>query len=608
MSELEQVYTDLGTVRVSLNLWEALKRVRGKGTVTGEPMMFWADQICINQQSNVEKSLQVPLMSKIFPRAERVLCWLGKDLKSEQQIHRAIDTLRQWSQAGEDPTRRTRLMNQLGAHSDQDHPQQTALRTFFSCGWFQRVWTLQEIYVSDRKPPVVLCPRCPCEIDWKCLREAFVTLAETLPDNFSAHVLGEDNRFAHVMFIAYRNREQKKKMKFSSLLQQTAERGVTRGRDRVYGLLSIMQQQDPSLHWPDPDYCKETSKMSIFKAYTRRIIENERSLDILSFKKHAISPENISSWAFEPKNVTTIGSRLLLEHIETRHREWSACGETTARLAPQSCEDDRTLGLYGIHVGTIARVFCLEGFLQRMAGEPGTRWRTRWSNICDEGGRLAQELQNTGVHVSGEEDLGSAILRTLVINDFWTLSHNQWQDYATETTRLYSQYLAWTDTDAAHQASGGAEINGLEYQLTYDDFIKFGRRNFQLSNSGQPLEEGAPAPDSMDKAVAYDFYKNLKGKLKDMQLAVTTNGRLALVPHIAGLADKICVLLGGYFPLVLRSCDGADASEKRAAYRLMGPAFMRELVGGQALEQYVTKMNKSPTMRPEEGLELLKLN
>lgn len=38
---------------------------------------FWIDALCINQTDNSEKSFQVPLMSKIYTSASRVLVWLG---------------------------------------------------------------------------------------------------------------------------------------------------------------------------------------------------------------------------------------------------------------------------------------------------------------------------------------------------------------------------------------------------------------------------------------------------------------------------------------------------------------------------------------------------
>lgn len=435
---------------------------------------------------------------------------------------------------------------------------------------------------------------------------AFMNLAQTLPGNMSARVLGEDVRFACAMFITYHNRDDKR-MNLSSLLQQTAERGVTHKRDRVYGLLSIIKHQDSNVDWPEPDYRKETTETSVFRAYTRKIIEHERTLDILCFKKHEMSPENTSSWAFEPEYMTKLGSMLLLEQTAATHPGWSACGGTDARFTLPSSEDDSTLGLFGVHSDTVAKVFSLQSFLQRLGAESSSRLGTRWSDVHNESKRLAIEVQGHGGRVHDEEDLASAILRTLVVNDFWTLSTDPMQEYETDAKKLYSNYQASWGINLNGQASDGAGSHDCCAEQTQDDLVEKARRNFQFTSPTQEAT-AADAVDGMDIAVTYDLYKDLKWKLKDMQLAVSTKGRLALVPHIAGPKDKICVLLGGYFPLVLRSCPGTVQSRKNGVYRLMGPAYMRELAGGQALKRYLSMKERSPTTKPEDELELFKLS
>jgi len=39
---------------------------------------MWIDSICVNQNDIQEKIYQVRLMGEIFPKAERVLIWLGE--------------------------------------------------------------------------------------------------------------------------------------------------------------------------------------------------------------------------------------------------------------------------------------------------------------------------------------------------------------------------------------------------------------------------------------------------------------------------------------------------------------------------------------------------
>jgi hypothetical protein len=54
---------------VTLNLEAALRHVRGEV----EPIIIWADAVCINQHDLVERGSQVQMMDMIFSRARRVI-------------------------------------------------------------------------------------------------------------------------------------------------------------------------------------------------------------------------------------------------------------------------------------------------------------------------------------------------------------------------------------------------------------------------------------------------------------------------------------------------------------------------------------------------------
>jgi hypothetical protein len=57
------------------SLADALCRLRDESM----PRYIWADQICINQYDQVEKSKQVKLMNRIYKDTAKVLAWLGRD-------------------------------------------------------------------------------------------------------------------------------------------------------------------------------------------------------------------------------------------------------------------------------------------------------------------------------------------------------------------------------------------------------------------------------------------------------------------------------------------------------------------------------------------------
>ena len=57
------------------NLLEALAVLRLQESVR----TLWVDALCINQEDSEEKSVQIPMMSRIYRRAKKVCIWLGPD-------------------------------------------------------------------------------------------------------------------------------------------------------------------------------------------------------------------------------------------------------------------------------------------------------------------------------------------------------------------------------------------------------------------------------------------------------------------------------------------------------------------------------------------------
>jgi hypothetical protein len=65
--------TDVFRTTVGANLASALRHLRDKEL----KLTLWADAICIDQDNNDEKSVQVQLMAKIYRTASQVIVWLG---------------------------------------------------------------------------------------------------------------------------------------------------------------------------------------------------------------------------------------------------------------------------------------------------------------------------------------------------------------------------------------------------------------------------------------------------------------------------------------------------------------------------------------------------
>jgi hypothetical protein len=73
------------TFYTTSNLLAALKAVDTLQRRENSTLLIWIDAICINQGDVQEKAQQVPLMGRIFSKANIVLIWLGS-LESGEQI------------------------------------------------------------------------------------------------------------------------------------------------------------------------------------------------------------------------------------------------------------------------------------------------------------------------------------------------------------------------------------------------------------------------------------------------------------------------------------------------------------------------------------------
>ncbi|KAI8940146.1 hypothetical protein NX059_003859 [Plenodomus lindquistii] len=147
---------ECGPIGLTANLTEALPHV----TESSITKRLWIDQICINQADNVEKSIQVGLMSEIYKRAFRVIVWLGPADENSRLC-------KQWLEAFEklipslnfkkevtigspeyDPNIRKMILMDTFSSPDTSPVWIPAIGRTFSRPWFRRVWVVQEMILA----------------------------------------------------------------------------------------------------------------------------------------------------------------------------------------------------------------------------------------------------------------------------------------------------------------------------------------------------------------------------------------------------------------------------------------------------------------------------
>ncbi|EXJ70402.1 uncharacterized protein A1O5_06470 [Cladophialophora psammophila CBS 110553] len=128
-----------------------------------ESQLLWVDQICINQDDSVEKSLQLRLMGDIYRQAEQVIIWLGDFPGTwigtpEQALIKDLARLRHTPLHGElvallrqlEILKLFKRLSKIRYESTAQLGSLETIGTIMTSPWFTRTWIVQEINAARR--------------------------------------------------------------------------------------------------------------------------------------------------------------------------------------------------------------------------------------------------------------------------------------------------------------------------------------------------------------------------------------------------------------------------------------------------------------------------
>jgi hypothetical protein len=147
---------------VTANLFAALMRLRTRGV-----RYLWIDAICINQNDDEEKTMQVALMGEIYKHASKVYGWLGEDdaQGSGQHSFELAKRIYKWRDVYEARVSRSKWAKKRAALDDAREGEETAI--FFSWPWFYRIWIVQEMFYG--RGTLLMCGGAT--LDWETFME-----------------------------------------------------------------------------------------------------------------------------------------------------------------------------------------------------------------------------------------------------------------------------------------------------------------------------------------------------------------------------------------------------------------------------------------------------
>lgn len=273
------VFCNGESIFVTPNLYDALLELRECRSLP----LLWIDQITINQRDLAEKTEQVRRMGKIYAKAEKVWIWLSKAIWRDSSYVHHLNTFYQWTQmasfarfglmTGNDSF----LLEQVAAmerQANEKFPTRETWETMlaiFSCGYFRRVWMVQEITLAVK--PMILMSGC--EAPWSSVVQSgsfmqfgirtlpnneVVNWLMDLPGHYRKHTRGLNTMTVVQQRLRMAGLETQQEWSLLDLVRKTALLDCTDPRDRVYAVLGL-------LGWNK----KETIGTSIVPDYTAEV-------------------------------------------------------------------------------------------------------------------------------------------------------------------------------------------------------------------------------------------------------------------------------------------------------------------------------------------------
>lgn len=505
----------------------ALKRMR----LPGEKRTLWIDQLCINQDDDSEKAIQVPLMNQVYTNTTQCLIWLG-EIRSDIPLSDALSALeliRFMSENGTDEASSVAVPACLASEKTIIGPAK-ALKSIalHENEWQRRIRTLQEAVFPSKA--CVLWGRLT--ISWDALVRA------SDPNKYLHHLLGPHFDAMNDLITQVNGLQIAKRYRVEPMdtAFRWGFRKATNPLDKVYGFLGLY----PRGTLRRTEVCDYRLPVATLNAiFTADLIEHHKSfhpIAVLTCKHLRDSTPELPSWALDmghregtfadvPISMTPVGSSGDNSpwFLMNNYRWYNACGgsEIDWKCFRYEVETNELI-LTGCFVDEISLTgVALEG------DEPGTKHVSDQSVI-----ERIQDWYRRADHFYQNRDLPDHSLGSAVWSEsFWRgLVGNLVGDY------LQPQRPA-TESDIA----------------LIQQFIYTGQRA--------------------------SIFQEIFAKMSHRKMFVTQGGFLGFGPRHLDVGDQVWILQGGLVPFLLRPYFRDTLSNNR--YRLIAPSYVDEIMDGE---------------------------
>ena len=522
---------------------------------------IWIDSICINQKDNQERSSQVAMMREIYHKASKVIVWLGDFVEAPQATQLLAELRAAITESG---------CTAEGVYKRYLHKSRSAswssLIKLLKLPWFHRVWVVQEIAFA-RKLHVLVGGRT---FDW----ENFLAVIQMFTDPALSLLLQEDADFfdlhsaidgmRHVLQMAHFRRitQRRLSLTLACYLESTSGFMSTDPRDRVFALLGLV---DESLRL-EPDYSRSVEQV-YFNTANLLISNSGNPLFILSFAGTGYDRNKVCLPSWVPDWSATRNGRFTLGHAgDGQGRCYRAGGLAWPIVRvnlTQTSIRDCTLHLSGIFVDTIERVGNLLGGLT-------TQWAANINPWLDYHSRQLQIYQQakefSQVHRQDLYPSGcarrEALWRTLIGDTVGDM-----RPAPIEYGSFCEEWEEMTNNIFSIWADNGLTLAGFQK----DSY-----------NSDPELRQYFPTNSIEDTTRCHHYASWTTAAarcLYERRFCVTEKGYFGLLPPGSRIGDRVCVVLGGQTPFLLRQ------HPLNPTWELIGECYIHGMMDGEMLKR-----------------------
>ncbi|KAI0502939.1 HET-domain-containing protein [Xylaria bambusicola] len=541
-TQRSSVSVDGRLVDVPASAVAALKCVRN----AERSRVVWIDSICINQSDLSERAYQVALMANIYRSAKCNLVYLGENdeptRKGFEIVERLYEEIRRKTldlSEFNDLIERYLEGNPYSNDKIECQLDESALLCVFGRPWFQRLWIVQEAALSAANT-------CFCGRDfsislnvllrvaiWLCYHRP--SLSPWFWNNDALHDVADlwslvDNKNPAPADGNYSDPDS-----MTSLLLRSQYRHCSDPRDKVFGILSLLNKEDensPETSLLEVDYRRPCHE--IMRDATRYAVQELNSLNILKAAgccrtDHSFELEGCPSWV----------ARVDLQFDDTYD------AETISNL---SFHSHAGRGLYADDLRTNYAghdVLAVPGYTIAHIVEVSDIFEP---SVWDNRARLAEILGSV-----------NRMIEKLDAEDI------QWRsDYNPQGSDIPVDVIRALTLDLSHNRK---RCNAIDY-IAFDQLLKKLR-----SDPSTPLE------DDEEK-----YYTALRSSCSNRRFFTGNEGHIGMVPRCARSGDHLAVLCSSSVPFALRESRNNDERYQNTRFWLLGQAWINGVMDGYYVE------------------------